>query len=265
VSRTTNPTALAVRAARSRSEGWATSPAATGSARIACSSENAAPSVARAAHPWRPRQYKRSATRPRTMPSGTCSAAGHSAASVPRGCRSQSAAPTSAHGAGMSRSRKRLRTSSATARVSSSGTAMATPNGNALQTPVVSRISRNRAGRTMPRRSQEAIKKPPTPISSGARQLLKSSARGAPRQTTGTPSATTAAAVAPNSARPAWFAAACSAGTPCVIDAAARGATRLCTAGDWGEPLFPLSLARPPLADGVRPDRRALASESRFK
>jgi hypothetical protein len=125
-------------------------------------------------------------------PSGTWRAAGHNPASVPRGCRSQRAPPTLAHALGMPRSRKVPQTRRAIESVSSSGTRIAIPNGREPQTLAVSRISNIRAGRIAPSCCQDAAMKPASPNSVGATQLLKSSARGAPRHTRGLAIATNA-------------------------------------------------------------------------
>ena len=153
-------------------------------------------------HPTRPRRYKRTATRERASPSGTCSAAGHNPASVPSGWRSQRAPPTFAQNAEEPRSRKTLRARNATATVSSRLTRIATPNGSERHMLPVIRISRNRAGRIAPSRCQDAAMKPPNPNSTGATQLLKSSASGAPRHTRGVAIATNAKVDVQKMARP---------------------------------------------------------------
>ena len=65
----------------------------------------------------------------------------------------------------------------------------------------VSRISRKRAGRIAPSCCHDAAMNPPSPSSVGATQLLKSSASGAPRQTSGVAIATNATLATQRTAR----------------------------------------------------------------
>ena len=103
-------------------------------------------------------------------------------------------------------------------------TAIATPNGSERHTLAVIRISRNLAGRIAPSCCHDADRNPASPSSFAATQLLKSSANGAPRQTSGMAIATNAHTAVPKTARPARSAAA----TGCAVtDRSARPATRL--------------------------------------